>query len=70
MDLFELSARSKGLFWDRVSGGLDDGLGGFCDALHVVLWHTTGTEDVSVGEVLGGQVTYGKLGKHDLGTGL
>lgn len=68
LNLLKLATGAKNVVLASVDGGLDDGAGGLADTLEILLGHATGTEDVSVCEVLGGQVTNGELGEHNVGT--
>ena len=52
-----------------MSGCLQNSSSGFSDSHQVVLLNSTGAEDSSVGEVLGGQVTNRKHGEDNLGSG-
>lgn len=66
LDLFELSTDTEHLAHETVDSGLHDGTSGFAHTVEVLLRDATGTEDISVGEVLGCQVTDRKLREDDL----
>lgn len=57
LDLFELSAFSENIWGETLSGSLEDGTSGLGDSLQVIHGDTTSAEDISVSEVLGGEVT-------------
>lgn len=49
---------------------LDGTAYGLDDSFQIVVCYSSGTEDVSVGKVLGGQITDGETRENDLGTSL
>lgn len=59
--LLEASAGTENVGADVVYSCLKLGSGGFSDSLHVIVGDSTGTEDSSVGEPLGGEVTDGEF---------
>ena len=64
----ELSAGSEDIGGQFVDGGLENGSGGLRDSLDILVGDSTSTENASVGEPLGSQVTNGELGENNLGT--
>ena len=70
LNFLELAALSHDFLGDAVNGGLNLGAGGLGDGLQIPHGDAASAENVSVGEVLGGQVTDGQLGEDDLGAGL
>jgi len=70
LNFFELAAFSHNLLGNTVNGGLNLGTSGLGDVLEIPDRDTTSAENVSVCEVLSGQVTNGHLGENDLGSRL
>lgn len=67
--LLKLSASTEVLLLDIATGRLDRTSDGLDDSSEIVRRNSTGAEDVAVGKVLGSEITNGKLGKDDFGTG-
>ena len=68
LDLLELPASTEHVLADALDSGLEDSASGLGNSLQIVLLYSSGAEDISVREVLGGQVTDWKLRKNDLGS--
>lgn len=68
LNFFELTADSEDIFSDSVCGCLDDTTSWLWNSVEVVTWDSTSAEKVSVGEVLGGQVSNWELWQNDLST--
>ena len=70
LDLLELAAKTEHILGNTLNGRLEDGTSGLTDTLEIVLGNATSTEDISVGEVLGGEITDGEAGEHNFGARL
>ena len=53
LDLLELSALTKGLFWDSVGGSLENSSASLSYSRQILEVDSSSAEDVSVGEILG-----------------
>ena len=67
LNFLELAAISHDLISESIGGGLNDSTSGFAHAVQVFLLDTSRAEDVSVCEVLRGQITHGQLGEDNFG---
>jgi len=70
LNFLELAALSHNLLGDAVDGSLNLGTGGLGDVLEIPHGNATSAENISVSEILSGQITDGELGEHNLGAGL
>jgi len=70
LDLLELAANSEHVRGESLHGGLKDSTGSLGNTGHIILLDSTGAEDVSVGEVLGGEITNGEVREDNLGSGV
>jgi hypothetical protein len=61
LNFLELAADSEGILADVVAGVVEYGSSGFGDAFQVVIGDTAGAENISVSEVLGGQISDGQF---------
>jgi hypothetical protein len=69
LNFLELAALSQNLLGNAVDGSLNLGTGGLGDVLEIPHGDTTSAENISVSEVLSGQVTDRELGEHNLSAG-
>lgn len=66
LDFLELSTLAHDSFAKTVGGSLNLSTGSLGNALQIVRGDATSAEDISISEVLGGEVTNGELGEDDL----
>jgi hypothetical protein len=69
LHFFEFLTGSENLFRDTVSSSLHDSSSGFGASIEITKRASSSAEDVSVSEVLSGQISNGELGENDLSTG-
>lgn len=67
LNFLEFAAISHDLISESIGGGLNDSTSGFAHAVQVFLLDASRAEDVSICEVLRGQITHGQLGKDNFG---
>ena len=70
LSLFEFTSVTENRRFETVSSSLENGTSGLADALEIILRDATSAENVSVSEVLSGQVTDRELGENNVGSGL
>jgi len=70
LNFFKLAAGSENVLSEAKDGGLHDGSSGLGDSKDIVFLDSSSAENVSVGEVLSGKISNGKVGEDDLGSGL
>lgn len=68
LDFFEFLTGSENLFGDTVSSSLHDSSSGFGASIEITKRASSSAEDVSVSEVLSGQISNRELGENDLST--
>lgn len=69
LNFLELLAGSEDLLRDTVSGSLGNTTSGLGSSVQIVKGASSSAEDSSVSEVLSGEITDGKSGEDDLGSG-